>query len=625
MGYYTLSLGAPFGAPLYGGSGISELVPGVFPIALNGRPYLLNLEPFADGASAFRRQSLPLLRQQADQSASPGEASVSPESFWRRSQDSWHKGAGQGCFDRIDSDPFRFDRSKGIDPWTKWKLRLLNDTELLRADTATNQFLAVAGDYLYLADTNDVLYTTDGVNFSTVTAFGSGAVVGMASDGKYIWVAKAAALFQIDTTSAPGTATQIATPASGQTFNFLGWNKNRLFAAQTNGGIFNANDTTDKTMNHSGTVNPYVVNLTARGFTWTCSAGGSGFHYLGGYQGDKSLIYKTALLADATALAAGIVAGSLPDGERLESMTEYLGYLVLGTDLGVRFAAVDDAGNLTIGGLIETPNPVRCFEPQDRFVWFGYTNYDNISTGLGRLDISEFTDPLTPAYASDLMYTAQGNVQSVVTWKNKRVFSISGTGLVAEDTTTPVSEGTLVSGCITYGIIDPKVAAFFDVLHDPDAGTVAALLDVNDGLSQVSLGNFTTTGKIAQDPFFVNGIRGSEFRIQVTLKPIGTSSPVVSRWTLRSYPAPLRLSRWRVPVLIYDTLHVNGQDYPFQVKNEYDILVNLHNDQNVFVYQEGNESYSVVMDDYTWLPEKKSAVSGFQGTFVAELRQIAGG
>lgn len=625
MGYYTLSLGAPFGAPLYGGSGISELVPGIFPIALNGRPYLLNLEPFADGASIFRRQSLPLLRQQADQSASPGESSVSPESFWRRSQDSWHKGAGQGCFDRIDSDPFRYDTSKGIDPWEKWKLRLLNATTLARSDTATNQFMVVAGDYLYVADGNDLVYTTNGTSFTTVTAFGSGAIVGLASDGKFVWAAKAAGVFQINTSSAPGTATRIAQNSSNQTISFLGWNKNRLFAAQTNGGMFNVNDDTDKAMGHSGSINNIVVNLTARGFTWTCSAGGSGYHYLGGYQGDKSLIYKVALAADATTLSVGVVAGALPDGERLESMTEYLGYLILGTDLGVRFAAVDDAGNLTIGGLIETPNPVRCLEPQDRFVWFGYTNYDNVSTGLGRLDISEFTSPLTPAYASDLMYTAQGVVQSVVTWKNKRAFTINGTGLVIEDTTTPVSEGTLTSGCITYGIIDPKVAAFFDVLHDPDAGEVLASLDVNDGLSQTSLGSFTTTGKVAQDPFFINGIRGSEFRIQVTLKPIGTSSPVISRWTLRSYPAPLRLSRWRVPVLIYDALHINGQDYPFDVQDEYDTLISLHNDQNVFVYQEGNESYSVVMDDYTWLPEKKSAVSGFQGTFVAELRQIAGG
>lgn len=624
MGYYTLGLGAPFGAPFYGGSGISDLVPGVFPVALNGRPYLLNLEPFADGASAFRRQSLPLLRQQADQSVTPGEASVSPESFWRRAQDSWHKGAGQSYFDRTDSDPFRFNTSKGLDPWTKWELSLLNDVTEIRSDSATNQFLAVAGNYLYIADTNDVVYTTDGTSFSTVTSFGSGAVVGMASDGKYIWVIKAAALFQIDTTSAPGTATQIATPVSGQTFNFLGWNKNRLFVAQTNGGIFNANDATDKAMNHSGTVNPYVVNLTARGFTWTCAAGGSGFHYLGGYQGDKSLIYKTALTADATALTAGVVAGSLPDGEKLESMAEYLGYLILGTDLGVRFAAVDDAGNLTIGGLIETPNPVKCFEPQDRFVWFGYTNYDGASTGLGRLDISEFTSPLTPAYASDLMATGQGTVQSVVTWQNTRVFSVSGDGVFKENTASHVTSGVLTTGKVTYEIIDPKVAVFMDALHEPVAGTIQ--LEISpDSEAYINAGIHATLNITAPPSQFLNGVKGSDFEIRITLTESGSTSPVLNRWTLRSYPAPIRLSKWRVPVLIYDALSINGQDYPFDAQDEYQALIDLHNDQNVFVYQEGDVSYSVVMDDYTWLPEKKSAVGGYQGTFVADLRQIAGG
>ena len=624
MGYYTLSLGAPFGAPFYGGSGISDLVPGVFPVALNGRPYLLNLEAFGDGASIFRRQSLPLLRQQADQSVTPGEASVSPESFWRRAQDSWHKGAGQTYFDRSDSDSFRFDTSKGIDPWTKWELSLLNDVTEIRSDSATNQFLAVADTYLYIADTNDVLYTTDGTTFSTVTSFGSGAVVGMVSDGRYVWVAKAAALFQIDTTSAPGTATQIATPVSGQTFNFLGWNKNRLFIAQTNGGIFNANDTTDKPMAHSSSINPYVVNLTTRGFTWTSSAGGSGYHYLGGYQGDKSLIYKTALTADATVLTAGVVAGSLPDGEKLESMAEYLGYLILGTDLGVRFAAVDDAGNLTIGGLIETPNPVKCFEPQDRFVWFGYTNYDATSTGLGRLDISEFTSPLTPAYASDLMATGQGTVQSVVTWNNTRVFSVNGDGVFQENTASHVTSGVLNVGKVTYEIIDPKVAVFMDALHEPAAGTIQLEIQADDG-GYVNAGVHTTLNVTSPPSQFLNGIRGSEFDVRITLTESGNTSPVLNRWTLRSYPAPIRLSRWRVPVLVYDALHVNGQDYPFDAQEEYQALVDLHNDQNVFIYQEGDVSYSVVMDDYTWLPEKKSAVGGFQGTFVADLRQIAGG
>jgi hypothetical protein len=388
--------------------------------------------------------------------------------------------------------------------------------------------------------------------------------------------------------------------------------------------MFNVNDTTDKVMDHSASVNPYVVNLTTRGFTWTSSAGGSGYHYLGGYQGDKSLIYKTALTADATVLTAGVVAGSLPDGEKLEAMAEYLGYLILGTNLGVRFSAVDDEGNLTIGGLIETPNTVKCFEPQDRFVWFGYTNYDDTSTGLGRLDISEFTSPLTPAYASDLMATGQGTVQSVVTWQNTRVFSVSGDGVFQENTASRVTSGVITTGKVTYEIIDPKVAVFMDVLHEPVAGTIQ--LEISpDSEEYLNAGIHNTLNITSPPSQFLNGIKGSEFEIRITLTESGDTSPVLNRWTLRSYPAPIRLSKWRVPVLIYDTLSVNGQDYPFDTQDEYQALIDLHNDQNVFVYQEGDVSYSVVMDDYTWLPEKKSAVSGYQGTFVADLRQVAGG
>jgi serine phosphatase RsbU (regulator of sigma subunit) len=40
-----------------------------------------------------------------------------------------------------------------------------------------------------------------------------------------------------------------------------------------------------------------------------------------------------------------VVAGELPDGELIETMTYYLGYVVLGTSLGVRLATTDNAGN----------------------------------------------------------------------------------------------------------------------------------------------------------------------------------------------------------------------------------------------------------------------------------------
>jgi hypothetical protein len=55
---------------------------------------------------------------------------------------------------------------------------------------------------------------------------------------------------------------------------------------------------------------------------------------------------------------------------------------------------------------------------------------------------------------------------------------------------------------------------------------------------------------------------------------------------------------------------------------DYNHLLGLHKRQLPFIYQEGEVSYTVVMDDYQWLPEKRSGISGWQGTFVAILREI---
>lgn len=622
MAYYSLTLGTPFGAAFYGGAGTSSLTPGLFPIALNGSPYMVDM---LNPQFPFRRDSLPLLRAQADSSSVPGESTLSPESSWRRASESWHRGAGQSYFDRPDSDSYRFDTSKGVDPWTKYQLTLLNGTTLAVAATGSNLYIAVAGSYLYFSDGTGVKYTTDGSTFTTVTAFGTGNVVGLASDGKFVWAAKQAGVFQIDTSSTPGTAARIAQPVSGQTLNGVWWNKNRLFASQSNGAIYNVNDTTDKVMAHSASVNPVVVSLTARGFTWTSATGGNAYHYLGGFQGDKSLIYKTQLAEDASALTVGVVAGALPDGERLQVMVEYLGIMVLGSDLGVRLASIDSEGNLIIGGLVEIPNPVYSLEPQNRFVWYGWTNYDSTSTGLGRLDLSEFTATLTPAYASDLMATTQGTVQAVATWSDKRVFTVNGVGLYVEDTATPVSEGTLTSGAAGFGIVDPKVAVFLDVLHSAEPGTIRLAIKYdNDDFLEVS--THDTSGDVTDPPTFLNGIKAIEFQVRTTLVPSGSSSPELKRWVLRAYPAPVRLSRWQVPVMLYDQLLLGSTDYGFDVAEEYRRLVDLHSEQIVFQYQEGLNTFTVVMDDFTWMPEKASGVTlgSHQGILVAQLRQLSG-
>lgn len=619
MTAYGLSLGAPFNAALFTGSSTSELVPDVFPVAINGRPYLLDLLT-ATGQSNFSRVSLPLLRTQADSSGTPGEQSVSPENFWRRAQDSWHLGAGQSYTDRDEASPFRYSSSKGVNPWTKYQLSLLNGTTESLSSASTNLKLAIAGGKLFVIDGDDTKYSSNGTSWTTVTSTPAAtAAVDIASDGRYVWVVYDDEVYQIDATGG-GTlaAARIASHASA--LRSISWNKNRIFVADTAGKLYQMGATTDTALGTGGNV--LVFDLSTRGFAWTAFAGGQAAHYFGGYRNDKALIYRTALLADASALAAPIVAGELPDGELLFSMTSYLGYIVLGTSLGVRFATTDSASNLVIGSLIETASPVRTFEGQDRYVWFGYTNYDSVSTGLGRMDLSQFVEPLTPAYASDLMVTGQGNILSVVTWNDKRAFTVSGDGVYLE-ASTPVSSGTLLTGKVTHGISDPKVAVFFDLKHQALTGTIKGEYSL-DGGSYILAGISAAAGSVSPESFFLSGARAQEFDIKLTLAAASSISPVLTRWLLRSYPAPTRSSRFRIPVLLSDIIHVNGTDYYRNPADEYDFLVQLHRDQNVFTYQEGDKTYTVTMEDYTWLPEKKSTSSGFQGTFVAELREITG-
>jgi hypothetical protein len=74
----------------YTGTGATTLVPNVFPVAINGRPYLIDLK-----AGSFQRQYDARVRDSVDQSAEPGESAINPQGLWRRSQSSWHYGAGQ--------------------------------------------------------------------------------------------------------------------------------------------------------------------------------------------------------------------------------------------------------------------------------------------------------------------------------------------------------------------------------------------------------------------------------------------------------------------------------------------------------------------------------------------------
>ena len=611
----SISYDTPYVEPTpayYSGAAISTLVPHPYPIAIAGHPYQIQWDETAIGVwgARFKQDSLPLLRTQADQSQAPGEQSISPEQFWRRSQDSWEQGAGQLHQDRQNSLDHRFYTSKGIDCWTPWKLKLLNTTGSKLSSANSSLYLAVAGVNAYVTDGTALKFAPAPLTSWTTVTGTPNAASSITTDGYTVYTAHGASGVYSCATGAASTASY----ATG-TATLVRYVKSRLMVA---GGTSLYNVTAAGAL-------PAALLTKATGWTWVDMAGGQSQIYAAGYSGDKSLIYRIQILADATALGAPVIAGELPDGEIIRSIKAYISYVVIGSDLGIRFCSVNTDGSLTIGALIPTTSPVYDSEGQDRFVWYGLTNYDSSSTGLGRMDLSTFTGTLTPAYASDLMATGQGTVRSVVTFGNYRLFTVDGLGVYYETASTPVSSGTFTTGYVGYGISDKKVAVFLDLKHEPLAGTIAVSISA-DGRVTRSVGTSSTADSPSPAYSFpTQQLLGEEFLLTFTLTPTANVSPVLTRWTLRSYPVPVRTAQWNIPILLHDPIVAGGRDFACLVDDEVDFLVGLHRSQRICTLQIGNSSYQAVMYDYQWIPEKVVGnVGSMQGTFYAQFREIAG-
>jgi len=57
------------------------------------------------------------------------------------------------------------------------------------------------------------------------------------------------------------------------------------------------------------------------------------------------------------------------------------------------------------------------------------------------------------------------------------------------------------------------------------------------------------------------------------------------------------------------------------VQDEFTYLTGLMNTRQVVTYQEADDAYRVVLDDYTWKPDKRGP-DFWDGTFVARLKGV---
>lgn len=615
MPLLTVDYNDSYDTPFYSGSAIADatLVPGTFQVAVNGHPYMLDTDPSAMEVYGvrFKEASLPLLRDQSDAGHLPGEQSLSPAQFWRRSQDSWHNGGGQSMLDRDISTPTRFNSSKGINPWTKYQLTLLPGTSNIRSTANTNLVGTTASGNFYVADGTTLAGTANLTGFTTVTGTPAAQAVDMASDGALAYAAfGASGIYTVNGS--------VATSYVTGTVSHVWFVKNRLLCSN-NQNLYNPTA--------AGALPGTLYAPTTTGLTWVAAAEGDAFIYIASVAGDISRIWRTAVAIDASALVAPVVAATLPKGELVRSLRGYLGYIVIGTDKGVRFATASSTGDLTLGAVIPTPGPVYCLDAYDRFIWFGWSNYDSTSTGIGRFDLQNINDGLAPAYASDLMATGQGTVRGMGQILGRHVFTVDGLGTFAE-ALTPVTSGSFTTGQINYGIADAKVPIAVDLKHSPlTAGTSVAADMALDRASPAALGSSAAVGSVSpNEPLSTGARRAEEIELTFTLNSSAGLGPTLTRWTLLSYPAPVGASVYTLPLMLSPRMSTfRDTSYHLDPFSEYQFLRSLHDSREIITIQVGADTFEGTMEEYVWLPHALEADYDFwSGTYIATIRRVKG-
>jgi hypothetical protein len=441
--------------------------------AIAGIPFLTAISD----ERLYQRATSPFRKQQFDSQRDPGEQSLS--TWWLRSQSSFHAGEGILFYDplanpystTIASNAYRIKESYGVDIWTQGEVTLLHDTTQGHITTQQINTNGRTGQHLRsikYGNTNGVLlhdgYDIDRISVSGTVehwvdqAAGQDKVYSLCDDGKFAyWITNDSSTGKLEinkkllTAASTAASTVIATTSSIAVTNaVIDYVKQRL--------VFTANNFVYEMPSSATNFNQSVLTYThpSTSFVFSSITESGTAIYIAGYEGIKSSIFRFSL--DATTgsmptLTSAITAAEMPVGETINKIYEYLGYMMIGTNKGIRVAEIKTDGSLTYGPLIvELEHGCYDFAARDRFVWCA-TGVSTIEPGLIRIDLSNEIEPLRFAYANDLFYdTLKHNITTSVAF-------FGDTEQLAFCTAAEIAGGTVVNKALSGGVVSLTTAS----------------------------------------------------------------------------------------------------------------------------------------------------------------------
>ena len=345
-----------------------------YDVAIGGMPFIYAI---SDGRP-YIRQTAPYRKEQFDNQTEPGEQSLT--GWWIRSQSSFHDGAGIEFYDPAlipGEGTFRFKDSRGVNVWEQGEVTLLNNTASTHYTTGAvkangKPFQSIRS--IQWNNTNGVLLhdeydvdkidvagnVTDFIDYNAASDF---PVYDICDDGTVAyWVTndasgggKATVYKKALTGNSSTSATTVfASPSIVVSNAVMDFVKERIVMC-VNNAVYefapNASSFPTAVYTHPSTSHVYT----------SIAASGAAI-YVAGYNGIQSTIIKFTLSTAGLmpTLTQAVVSAEFPTGEIVHKIHYYLGYMIIGTNKGIRVATVSDVdGSINYGPLIvETDQPL---------------------------------------------------------------------------------------------------------------------------------------------------------------------------------------------------------------------------------------------------------------------------
>jgi len=470
-----------------------------YDVAVGGQPFFYAI----NDQRPYIRQTAPYKKDQFDNGAEPGEQSLT--GWWIRSQSSFHSGEGIKFYDPSAGETVahRFTDSKGVNVWTKGEVTLLKNTTSTHYTTGPVQSNGKA-----FQQARSIKYgTTDGILLwdeydvdkiaadGTVTHFIDSAagtdypVYAICDDGTTAYWATRILDAGVDKTVLYKKAlTLTSSDAATEMFKtssiviskgVMEYVKDRIVLCANN-KIFE--------LSTSATSLPTALYTHSDDDVVFTSITASGpAIYIAGYSGIQSFIYKFTLNTSGVmpTLTTAITAAEMPVGEIIHKIYYYLGYMMIGTNKGIRAAVVSDQdGSINYGPLIvETTQPCYDFAARDRFVWCA-TGVDG-APGVIRIDLGNEIETLRFAYANDLyVSTISGYKTTTCAFAgetNRLVFA-----------TTANNAGTITNKALTSNVATLTTSAAHGLAVDDEVWVEGVDATFNGKYTVTAVGSTTT-------------------------------------------------------------------------------------------------------------------------------------